>query len=35
MVMGPSGLKSIADKPALTMLSSIGYTNAYVEAQAG
>ena len=31
MVMGPSGLKSIADKPALTMLSSIGYTNAYVE----
>lgn len=31
MVMGPSGLKSIADKPALTMLSSIGYTSAYVE----
>ncbi len=31
MVMGPSGLKSIADKPALTMLSSIGYTKAYVK----
>ena len=31
MVLGPAGLKSIADKPALTMLSSIGYTNAYVE----
>ncbi len=31
MVMGPSGLKSIANKPALTMLSSIGYTQAYIE----
>ncbi len=31
MVMGPSGLISIVDKPGLTMLSSIGYTKAYVE----
>ncbi len=31
MVMGPSGLNAIANKPALAMLSSIGYTQAYVE----
>lgn len=31
MVMGPSGLNSIVGKPGLTMLSSIGYTKAYVE----
>ena len=31
MVMGPSGLKAISNKPGLTMLSSIGYTQAYVE----